>query len=70
MTKALHSSIFFYSQLLCENKQVLTEGQAINFTQLGYTLRVLADEGADSFYNGSISKKIIEDLHNEGLLSF
>ncbi|XP_040205293.1 glutathione hydrolase 5 proenzyme [Rana temporaria] len=53
-------------QLLCENKQVLTEGQAINFTQLGYTLRVLADEGADSFYNGSISKKIMEDLHNEG----
>lgn len=53
-------------QLLCENEQVLTEGQAINFTQLGYTLRVLADEGADSFYNGSISKKMIEDLHNEG----
>ncbi|CAI9604114.1 unnamed protein product [Staurois parvus] len=53
-------------QLLCENKEVLTEGQAINFTQLGYTLRALADEGADSFYNGSISRKMLEDLHNEG----
>ncbi|XP_018428261.1 PREDICTED: gamma-glutamyltransferase 5 [Nanorana parkeri] len=53
-------------QLLCENEEVLKEGQAINFTQLGRTLQVLADEGVESFYNGSISKKLLEDLNNEG----
>ncbi|KAM5192452.1 glutathione hydrolase 5 proenzyme [Mantella aurantiaca] len=53
-------------QLFCENKEVLKEGQAINFTQLEYTLRVLADEGAESFYNGSISKKMLKDLSHEG----
>ncbi|XP_072271679.1 glutathione hydrolase 5 proenzyme isoform X2 [Pyxicephalus adspersus] len=53
-------------QLLCKNNEVLKEGQAINFTQFGNTLQVLADEGADSFYNGSISKKMIEDLSYEG----
>ncbi|XP_068094353.1 glutathione hydrolase 5 proenzyme isoform X3 [Hyperolius riggenbachi] len=52
-------------QLFCKDQEVLKEGEYINFTQLGDTLRVLAEEGAESFYTGSIAKKMIDDLKKE-----
>ncbi|CAN2391594.1 leukotriene-C(4) hydrolase [Pristimantis euphronides] len=53
-------------QLLCKDKEVLKHGDRINFTQLALTLQTVADEGADSFYTGSIAKKMVEDLKHQG----
>ncbi|KAG9487408.1 hypothetical protein GDO78_007321 [Eleutherodactylus coqui] len=53
-------------QLLCKDGEVLKLGDAINFTQLAHTLQTVADEGADSFYRGSIAKKMVEDLKHQG----
>ncbi|KAM3939707.1 glutathione hydrolase 5 proenzyme [Leptodactylus fuscus] len=55
-------------QLLCKDKGVLKAGDPVNFTQLAHTLQTLADEGADSFYNGSIAEKMIKDLKEQGSL--
>ncbi|KAM9330839.1 glutathione hydrolase 5 proenzyme [Gastrophryne carolinensis] len=64
----LEKTIKMYSlcQLFCKDNKVLEEGQSIDYSQLGHTLRVLADEGADSFYNGSLTEKILNDLRKEG----
>ncbi|XP_075688030.1 glutathione hydrolase 5 proenzyme [Rhinoderma darwinii] len=53
-------------QLFCKDKEVLKAGDTVNFTQLAHTLQTVADEGADSFYSGSIAKKMIEDLKYQG----
>lgn len=53
-------------QLFCKDKEVLKAGDSVNFTQLAHTLQTLADEGVDSFYNGSIAKKMVEDLKQQG----
>ncbi|XP_063791577.1 glutathione hydrolase 5 proenzyme [Pseudophryne corroboree] len=53
-------------ELFCKDQEVLKEGQFVNFTQLGHTLRMLADKGADSFYEGPIAEKMLEDLHKQG----
>ncbi|XP_075071624.1 glutathione hydrolase 5 proenzyme [Mixophyes fleayi] len=53
-------------QLLCKDQKVLQKGQVVNFTQLGQTLRMVAEEGADSFYEGPIAEKMVEDLHSQG----
>ncbi|KAG8597154.1 hypothetical protein GDO81_002179 [Engystomops pustulosus] len=53
-------------QLLCKDKGVLNTGDLVNFTQLAHTFQTLADEGADSFYSGSIASKIVEDLKYQG----
>ncbi|XP_056386998.1 glutathione hydrolase 5 proenzyme [Hyla sarda] len=52
--------------LLCKDKDVLKAGDPINYNQLAHTLQTVADEGVDSFYNGSIAKKMVEDLGNQG----
>ncbi|CAJ0929548.1 unnamed protein product [Ranitomeya imitator] len=54
------------SQLLCKDTGVINAGDSVNFTQLAETLQTLADEGADSFYSGSIAKKMVEDLQHQG----
>ncbi|XP_073419875.1 glutathione hydrolase 5 proenzyme [Dendrobates tinctorius] len=53
-------------QLLCKDTGVLNAGDSVNFTQLAQTLQTLADEGAESFYSGSIAKKMVEDLRHQG----
>ncbi|XP_069817278.1 glutathione hydrolase 5 proenzyme isoform X4 [Dendropsophus ebraccatus] len=52
--------------LLCKDKKVLKPGDPLNFIQLAHTLQTVADEGADSFYKGSIAKRMVEDLNDQG----
>ncbi|XP_044145521.1 glutathione hydrolase 5 proenzyme [Bufo gargarizans] len=51
--------------LFCNDGKVLKAGNPVNFTQLAHTLQTVADEGIDSFYSGSIAKKMIEDLRRQ-----
>ncbi|KAM4053628.1 glutathione hydrolase 5 proenzyme isoform 1-T6 [Anomaloglossus baeobatrachus] len=53
-------------QLLCKDRGVVNAGDSVNFTRLADTLQTLADEGAESFYSGSIGKKMVEDLQHQG----
>lgn len=45
-------------------KTVYVEGDLIKRTQLAETLRVVMEEGADALYDGSLTKKFVEDIKN------
>ncbi|KAL4229164.1 Gamma-glutamyltranspeptidase 1 [Mactra antiquata] len=41
----------------------LKEGDILQLPELGETLKLIATEGADAFYNGSLTKKILDELN-------
>ncbi|KAM8962106.1 glutathione hydrolase 5 proenzyme [Pelodytes ibericus] len=53
-------------RLLCKDKDVLKIGATIDFTQLGHTLRTVAEKGADSFYQGELTQQMLNDLQAQG----
>ncbi|XP_072911592.1 glutathione hydrolase 1 proenzyme-like [Hemitrygon akajei] len=52
--------------VFCKDGTILQEGEIIKFPKLAATYQVLADEGADAFYNGSLSEQIVADIRNAG----
>lgn len=55
---------------LLENGDYKNLGDVIRNPELGKTLQILAEEGPDSFYTGSIGQAIVDDMErNRGLLN-
>ena len=58
--------IFLYRQLLISpNGQVLNEGSILKQPELAATLRAIADEGPEYFYNSNFTKKLVKDLREQ-----
>ncbi|XP_053555770.1 LOW QUALITY PROTEIN: glutathione hydrolase 5 proenzyme [Bombina bombina] len=66
----LLSTYLQYPQVKIPLKKQLSvvsgRGQTLNFTQLGHTLRTIAEKGADVFYKGEIAQQMLEDLNAQG----
>ena len=43
------------------------EGETIKLPKLGKTMQTIADEGADTYYSGSLADDIVLDLKEKGL---
>ncbi|KAL4609609.1 gamma-glutamyltransferase 5-like [Arapaima gigas] len=53
--------------VFCNKKRtVLQPGETLRFPMLAKTMRIIAEEGADSFYTGKIAHDLIEDVKNAG----
>ncbi|XP_063345577.1 glutathione hydrolase 5 proenzyme-like [Pelmatolapia mariae] len=49
-----------------ENGNLLKAGDTVKFEKLADTLEMIANEGPDVFYNGTIAKDLISDIQKEG----
>jgi gamma-glutamyltranspeptidase/glutathione hydrolase len=47
-------------------KDVIPVGETMYFDDLGDTLRLIGDEGAEVFYQGDLGRRIVEDLGERG----
>ena len=56
---------FLCRQLLSPNGQPLTEGSILKQPELATTLRAIADEGPEYFYNSNFTKKLVKDLREQ-----
>ncbi|KAK2909488.1 hypothetical protein Q8A67_005325 [Cirrhinus molitorella] len=60
------------NEILCEvfcrpnTKTILKENDPIRFPKLAETYRNIAEEGADAFYDGSLTKDILSDINAAG----
>ena len=60
----------FCSHLFDANGELLPEGTKIRRPKLGITLQRIAEEGADAFYNGSLTDAIVADITDAGETDF
>ena len=51
--------------LISPNGEVLTEGNTLKQPELALTLRAIAEEGPDYFYNSNFTKKLVKDLRGQ-----
>ncbi|XP_030073975.1 glutathione hydrolase 5 proenzyme [Microcaecilia unicolor] len=57
-------------QLFCKDGDVLKKGDHLQLSKLGETLRIVAEKGADIFYEGDLARLMLEDLRTQnGLLT-
>ncbi|XP_055867611.1 glutathione hydrolase 1 proenzyme-like isoform X1 [Biomphalaria glabrata] len=49
-----------------QTNKLYTEGEIIKMPQLAATLKAIAEEGVNAFYNGSLTNSILEDLKAVG----
>ncbi|KAH3882875.1 hypothetical protein DPMN_006821 [Dreissena polymorpha] len=57
-----------FVQLITNNQTGKTykEGETMKLPKLAQTLQVIADEGPEAFYNGSLADDIVADIQEAG----
>ena len=58
--------VFCSSFLFDANNEVYPEGHKIRRLKLAETLKTIAREGADAFYNGSLTDDVVADIQDNG----
>uniref|UniRef100_A0A3P9DJR1 Gamma-glutamyltransferase 5a n=1 Tax=Maylandia zebra TaxID=106582 RepID=A0A3P9DJR1_9CICH len=59
-------SLSFRKLYLDKNGNLLKTGDTVKFEKLADTLEMIANEGPDVFYNGTIAKNLISDIQDAG----
>ena len=58
--------IYFRSILLNKNGKLPKLGDLIKLPKMAETLQIIADQGPDALYNGSLTKAFVQDIQDGG----
>lgn len=61
-----HPHLDEFRKIFAPNGKLLQEGDYVRNENLAKSLRLIADEGAYTFYNGTLSKLIVQDIQDLG----